>query len=144
MPQAFRKVFSWLQGDPKPDQTDPAQTIPLEENQPPAFDLFPDEVAREERRSMERQELTTDGLASTGMFTLPEPIVVRNFSNRGMYFYLSFKPAVGQLIQVTMVDPELHRKVRYHAKVARTEDVADDRFGIGAAITRREIIDEAA
>jgi hypothetical protein len=139
---AFRKVFDWLQaGGPNSDVTPPAAPAPASK---PAFALFPDEVASAEKRFVPRQPLTADGEIATGMFALPDPIVLRDFSNRGMYFYTGFKPAVGQIIQITMQDPEINRRVRYSAKVVRTENGSgQDRFGIGVAITRREIIDGA-
>ena len=135
------KVLDWFR-EPKPaEDTEPAslpQTPPAEEQ--PAFDLFPEETARGEKRSTDRRPLGVPGSLVSGSYATPDPVTVRDISPQGVYFFSAYKLAPGQMADITLTEPDTQEHVTYHVKVVRAENTTAGQFGVAARITRREIL----
>jgi hypothetical protein len=136
------KVLDWFRETTPAPQPDPAPTAdagpPVEEQ--PAFDLFPEESASGEKRSAERRPLAVAGTLITGSFSTPDPVTVRDISPQGVYFFSAYKLAPGQIAEITFTEPDTSEHVTYHVKVVRAEASGENRFGVAARITRREIL----
>jgi hypothetical protein len=139
-------LLDWFR-EPKPaEETDPApmegteEMVPPPEQEPPAFDLFPEESASGEKRSTDRHSLGVPGSLVSGSYTTPDPIAVRDISPQGVYFFSGYKLAPGQLAEITLTEPDTQEHVTYHIKVVRSENTTTGQFGVAARITRREIL----
>jgi hypothetical protein len=140
------KLLDWFR-EPKPaEDADPAPIEGTEEmvsppdEEPPAFDLFPEESAGGEKRSNDRRPLGVPGSLVSGSYTTPDPITLRDISPQGVYFFSGYRLAPGQLAEITLTEPDTHEHVTYHVKVVRSENTTTDQFGVAARITRREIL----
>ncbi|HTM90446.1 MAG TPA: PilZ domain-containing protein [Terriglobales bacterium] len=136
------KVLDWFR-EPRPaPETEPTpmpeKPAPAEEE--PAFDLFPEESAKGEKRSTDRRPLGVPGSLVSGSYTTPDPINVRDISPQGVYFFSTYKLASGQLAEITLTEPDTQEHVTYHLKVVRAENTGENQFGVAARITRREIL----
>ena len=140
------KLLDWFR-EPKPAEE--AEPAPMEEmahmvapaeEEPPAFDLFPEESASGEKRSTDRRSLGVPGSLISGSYTTPDPITVRDISPQGVYFFSGYKMAPGQLAEITLTEPDTQEHVTYHVKVVRAENTTAGQFGVAARITRREIL----
>ncbi len=140
------KLLDWFR-EPKPAEEDaelaPVEEMPLPvEEEPPAFDLFPEESAGGEKRSTDRRPLGVPGSMVSGSYTTPDPITLRDISPQGVYFFCGYRLAPGQLAEITLTEPDTHEHVIYHVKVVRCENTTADHFGVAARITRREILSQ--
>ncbi|HSB75329.1 MAG TPA: PilZ domain-containing protein [Terriglobales bacterium] len=138
------KVLDWFR-DPRPsDAAEPApeELTPPPVQEEPAFDLFPEESVRGEKRSTGRRPLGVPGSLVSGSYTTPDPISVRDISPQGVYFVSAYKLAPGQLAEITLTEPDTQEHVTYHVKVVRAESNGDNQFGVAARITRREILEK--
>ena len=108
--------------EPKPAEA--AEPTPAPETSPPAeepaFDLFPEESAKGERRSTDRRPLGVPGNLVSGSYTTPDPVTVRDISPQGVYFFSGYKLASGQIAEITLTEPDTQEHVRYHIKVVRS------------------------
>jgi hypothetical protein len=135
------KVLDWFREAKSADEVAPPApevSPPVEEK--PAFDLFPEESASGEKRSTDRRPLGVEASLITGSYTTPDPIMVRDISPQGVYFFSGYKLAAGQLAEITLTEPDTQEHVTYHVKVVRAENAGENRFGVAARITRREIL----
>ena len=135
------KVLDWFrEAKPADEVAPPAPEMspPVEEK--PAFDLFPEESASGEKRSTDRRPLGVEASLITGSYTTPDPIMVRDISPQGVYFFSGYKLAAGQMAEITLTEPDTQEHVTYHVKVVRAENAGENRFGVAARITRREIL----
>ncbi|HKW27165.1 MAG TPA: PilZ domain-containing protein [Terriglobales bacterium] len=138
------KLLDWFR-EPKPAEEEtelaPVEEMPLPtEEEPPAFDLFPEESASGEKRSTDRRPLGVPGSLISGSYTTPDPITVRDISPQGVYFFSGYRLAAGQLAEISLTEPDTHEHVTYHVKVVRSENTTTGQFGVAARITRREIL----
>jgi hypothetical protein len=136
------KLLDWFR-EPKPSEDaelTPMEEMPSAEEEPPAFDLFPEESASGEKRSTDRRPLGVPGSLVSGSYTTPDPITVRDISPQGVYFFSGYKLAPGQLAEITLTEPDTQEHVTYHVKVVRAENTTAGQFGVAARITRREIL----
>ncbi|HET7749255.1 MAG TPA: PilZ domain-containing protein [Terriglobales bacterium] len=140
------KLLDWFR-EPKPSEdADPApiegteEMLPPPEEEPPAFDLFPEESASGEKRSTDRRPLGVPGSLVSGSYTTPDPITLRDISPQGVYFFSAYRLAPGQLAEITLTEPDTQEHVTYHVKVVRSENTTTGQFGVAARITRREIL----
>ena len=78
----FRESRPAQESEPTPMPEEPA---PAEEE--PAFDLFPEESAKGEKRSTDRRPLGVAGSLVSGSYTTPDPINVRDISPQGRSEY---------------------------------------------------------
>jgi len=142
------KLLDWFR-EPKPseeaelapvEEMEEMVAAPAEEEEPPAFDLFPEESASGEKRSTGRRPLGVPGSLVSGSYTTPDPITLRDISPQGVYFFSAYRLAPGQLAEITLTEPDTQEHVTYHVKVVRSETTTTDQFGVAARITRREIL----
>jgi hypothetical protein len=139
------KLLDWFRSERSATPEEPAEIteeFPPEESsapeEEPAFDLFPEEAERE--RSTDRRPLGVSARLVSGAFTTADPVTVRDISPTGVYFFASYKLSLGQLIEITLTEPDTEEKVCYHANVVRLESSGENQFGVAARITRREIL----
>jgi PilZ domain-containing protein len=136
------KLLDWFR-EPKPSEDfepAPMEEMPPPEEEPPAFDLFPEESASGEKRSTDRRPLGVPGSLVSGSYTTPDPITLRDISPQGVYFFSGYKLVPGQLAEITLTEPDTQEHVTYHVKVVRAENTTASQFGVAARITRREIL----
>jgi hypothetical protein len=133
-------LLDWFREPKAAEEPEPAPVADASAEEEPAFDLFPEEAAGGERRSTERQPLGVPGSLISGSYTTPDPVTVRDISPQGVYFLSAYKLAPGQLAEITLTEPQTQEHVRYHVKVVRAETGGEDKFGVAARITRREIL----
>ncbi len=146
------KLLDWFRELKPAEEAEPAPMEEMEEmedmedmaasaeEEPPAFDLFPEESASGEKRSADRRPLGVTGSLVSGSYTTPDPITVRDISPQGVYFFSGYRLAPGQLAEITLTEPDTQEHVTYHVKVVRSENTTSREFGVAARITRREIL----
>jgi PilZ domain-containing protein len=78
-------------------------------------------------------------VVTSGVSGFPEEVVVRDFSERGLYFWTDEPPAIGGDVEVKMEAPPAANhgsggKAQYRATVIRVEESSRGQFGVAALI----------
>jgi hypothetical protein len=74
-----------------------------------------------------------------GLSDFAEEVLVRDFNERGLYFWSSRCMPIGGNVDIRMeepfeIAPNRRRSVRYRATVLRVEEASEDKFGTAALI----------
>jgi len=78
-------------------------------------------------------------VVTSGVSGFPEEVVVRDFSEHGLYFWTDEAPAIGGDVDVKMDTPPVVNsgnggKAQYRATVIRVENSSRGQFGVAAVI----------
>ena len=78
-------------------------------------------------------------VVTSGVSAFPEEVVVRDFSERGLYFWTDEAPPIGGDVQVKMDTPPAANyggggPAQYRATVIRVEESSRGQFGVAAVI----------
>ena len=78
-------------------------------------------------------------VVTTGVSGFPEEVVVRDFSERGLYFWIDEAPAVGGDVEVKMETPPAANNgdgghALYRATIIRVEESSRGQYGVAAVI----------
>jgi hypothetical protein len=104
------------------------------------------QVASEERRVVERYRGPLPATISAGLSSFPEPVIVRDLNEKGVYLYSSSAFPRGATVEILAeLPPELSlygkRRVHYTASVVRCEEnVEEGKYGIAAVIKKCEVL----